>query len=68
MSSPGPMHAHPNGEIDLCFALDGEPTFDGHPPGWVVFRPGSKHIPTVVGGPMLILYLLPGGAIEFVKA
>ncbi len=65
MSTPGPEHVHPNGEIDLCFALDGKPLFDGQPPGWVVFGPGSRHVPTVTGGTMLILYFLPGGAIEF---
>lgn len=68
MTAPGPMHVHPNGEIDLCFAEEGSPTFDGQPPGWVVYPPGSKHVPTVEGGKMLILYLLPGGAIEFVRS
>lgn len=68
MTAPGPLHVHPNGEIDLCFAEEGEPTFDGHAPGWVVYPPGSKHVPTVAGGRMLILYLLPGGAIEFVRS
>lgn len=65
MSSPGPLHRHPNGEIDLCFATDSDPQFDGKPEGWVVYEPGSQHIPTVTGGEMLILYFLPGGAIEF---
>ena len=67
MSAPGPRHVHPNGEVDLCFALDGEPRFDGNPPGWTVYAPGSQHVPTVRGGTMLILYLLPQGAIEFVR-
>lgn len=67
MSAPGPRHTHPNGEIDLCFAESGEPRFDGHPQGWVAYGPGSTHVPTVKGGTMLILYLLPGGAIEFQK-
>ena len=67
MSAPGPRQAHPNGEIDLCFAERGEPQFDGQPPGWTVYPPGSRHVPTVAGGEMLILYLLPGGAIEFLK-
>lgn len=67
MSSPGPRHRHPDGEIDLCFARSGNPTFDGHPPGWVVYGPDSTHVPTVEGGEMLILYFLPGGAIEFLK-
>jgi hypothetical protein len=65
MSVPGPHHAHPNGEIDLCFATSGAPSFDGRPPGWTVYPPGSAHVPTVDGGAMMILYLLPGGAISF---
>ena len=65
MNGAGPLHLHPNGEVNYCVALDGQPTFDGHPPGWVVFPPGSKHVPTVAGGTMLIVYLLPQGAIEF---
>jgi len=67
MSAPGPRHLHPEGEIDLCFALDGNPRFDGNPAGWTVYGPGSQHIPTVAGGTMLILYLLPQGAIEFLR-
>lgn len=65
MDVPGPRHRHPNGEIDLCFATAGEPRFDGHPEGWVVYGKDTTHVPTVSGGTMLILYFLPGGAIEF---
>jgi hypothetical protein len=65
MNQAGPGHAHPNGELDLCFAIDGEPRFDGHAEGWVVYGPGSWHVPTVTGGTMAILYFLPDGAIEF---
>lgn len=65
MTGPGPMHRHPNGEVNYCVALEGNPTFDGQAPGWVVFPPESKHVPTVAGGAMLIVYLLPEGAIEF---
>lgn len=65
MSGPGPGHTHPAGEFDLCFAAEGEPTFDGRPPGWTVYPPGSWHVPTVAGGTMNILYFLPGGAITF---
>ena len=68
MSGRGPRHRHPNGEIDYCIALEGEPTFDDRPPGWVVFPDDSVHVPTVAGGTMLIVYLLPGGEIEFMKA
>ena len=67
MSGPGPRHRHPAGEIDYCIALDGEPTFDGRPPGWVVLPPDSVHVPTVAGGTMLIVYLLPEGAMEFLS-
>ena len=65
MDGAGPGHTHPNGEIDLCFDLEGTPQFDGNPPGWTVYGPGSWHVPTVVGGRMAILYFLPGGAIRF---
>jgi hypothetical protein len=65
MDRPGPRHRHPNGEIDLCFARSGQPRFDGQPEGWVAYGQGSVHVPTVRGGEMLILYFLPGGAIEF---
>jgi len=65
MTAPGPRHRHPRGEVNLCFALEGAPRFDGQPEGWVVFPPGSEHVPTVTGGKMLIAYCLPGGAIEW---
>ena len=65
MTGPGPRHRHPKGEIDYCIALEGEPTFDGNPPGWVVLPPDSTHVPTVEGGRMLIVYLLPDGEMEF---
>ena len=65
MSQAGPGHTHPNGELDLCFAVDGDPRFDGQPEGWVAYGPGSWHVPTVSDGTMAIVYFLPGGAIEF---
>ena len=65
MDAPGPKHRHPNGEIDLCFVTGGDPRFDGKPAGWVVYGKDTTHVPTVRGGQMLILYFLPGGAIEF---
>lgn len=68
MDGPGPKHRHPNGEIDLCFAEHGKPEFDGKSEGWVVYGKGSVHVPTVAGGSMLILYFLPGGAIEFLES
>ncbi len=68
MSGPGVWHRHTEGEIDLCFALEGEPKFDGHPAGWVVFPPGSDHVPTVTGGTMQILYFLPNGAVEWKRS
>lgn len=65
MDRPGPGHTHPNGEIDLCFAVSGEPRFDGSLEGWVVYPPASWHVPTVEGGVMDIVYFLPAGAIRF---
>jgi hypothetical protein len=65
MTGPGPGHVHPNGEFSVAFALDGDPRFDGRPEGYVLEKPGSFHVPTVAGGKMLIVYFLPGGAMEF---
>lgn len=67
MTGPGVNHRHPQGEINLCFAVDGEPRFDGHPEGWVVFAPDSRHVPTVTNGHMLIVYFLPSGAVEWIN-
>ena len=61
----GPHHRHPNGEIDLIMPSVPGAQFDGHDAGWLVYAPGSAHRPTVTLGRALVLYLLPGGAIEF---
>ena len=58
-------HVHPSGEINFGWAVSGKPHFDGHPPGWVVFPPGSHHVPIVTGGVMLLLYVLPGGRVAW---
>jgi Domain of unknown function (DUF4863) len=63
----GPHHAHPNGEIDLVLPTEGRPTFDDRPAGWLVYGPGSAHKPTVENGCAYIMYLLPGGAIDFAR-
>lgn len=68
MNGAGPAHRHPQGEINYCIALEGQPRFEGQPPGWVVLRPDSTHVPTVEGGTMLIVYLLPQGAVEWLTA
>ena len=61
----GPHHIHPQGEIGMIAPTEAEPTFDGHPEGWYVYGPGTAHHPTVRDGSAYVLYLLPGGAIEF---
>jgi len=64
----GGHHRHPNGEIDLVMPIDDTAAFDGRGAGWLVYAPGSAHVPTVTGGKAWVLYLLPQGAIEFTKA
>jgi len=64
----GGHHRHPNGEIDLIMPIDEDAAFDGRGAGWLVYEPGSAHVPTVTGGKAWVLYLLPQGAIEFTKA
>ena len=61
----GPHHAHPNGEIDMVMPLESGAAFDGQGGGWKVYGPGTAHRPTVTGGRAFVLYLLPGGAIQF---
>ena len=63
--STGPYHGHPNGEIDMVIPESAGAEFDGHPQGWVVYAADSEHFPTVTGGKAIILYLLPGGEIDF---
>jgi hypothetical protein len=60
-------HTHVKGEVNLCLPLEGSPRFDGHPPGWVIFPPGSHHVPTVTGGKMLFVYFTPGGEVVWDK-
>ncbi len=67
MNGPGPLHRHPLGEVDWCVPLEGSPTFDGRPPGWVVCPTDSVHVPTVADGTMLVVFLLPEGSIEFME-
>jgi hypothetical protein len=62
MAGQGQPHTHPAGEVSLCFATEGDPRFVGFPEGFVVVPPGSRHVPEVTGGRMVIVYFLPGGA------
>ena len=65
MNGAGPLPVHPTGEASFCVPLEGEPEFEGTKQGWHVLAPGSRHIPEVTGGRMLIVYLLPNGEMEF---
>ncbi len=61
-------HGHPAGEITLALPAttqDADARFDGHAAGWIVLTAGSRHVPTVTNGRMLLLYALPGGAIAW---
>jgi hypothetical protein len=63
----GPYHRHPTGEIDMIIPAAAGAKFDGHGRGWLVYEPGSAHAPTVTKGRAIILYLLPGGQIDFTR-
>ncbi len=64
----GPHHRHPGGEICAVMPERDEGRFDGRARGWVVYSPGSDHWPAATGGRVRILFLLPGGAIEYSDA
>ena len=61
----GPHHRHPNGEICMVMPQAPDARFDGHARGWCVYAPQTEHFPTVTGGQALVLYMLPGGRIDF---
>ncbi|MBX7080179.1 MAG: DUF4863 family protein [Nannocystaceae bacterium] len=68
LSGAGMAHAHPRGEITLALPADerdADARFDGAPAGWIVYPAGSSHTPTVTGGRMILLYALPGGAVQW---
>lgn len=68
LTGPAAAHMHPAGEITLALPAttdDHAARFDGHPPGWIVLPAGSRHVPTVTGGRMLLLYALPGGQLQW---
>jgi hypothetical protein len=66
MIGAGMEHTHPRGEITIGFpASPGDSHFESRPPGWVVLGPGSRHVPTVTGARMHLIYFLPGGAVDW---
>jgi len=64
----GPHHRHPKGEICAVLPVSAGARFDGHGEGWAVYPAGSDHVPTGENGRVRILFLLPGGAIEYTNA
>lgn len=63
MAGAGAGHTHPRGEVSWCIPLEGDPRFEGVARGWAVCAAGSRHVPAVSGGRMLIAYLIPDGAV-----
>ena len=61
----GAHHKHPAGEILMIMPQDEGARFDARGRGWLVYAPGTGHRPSVEGGRALVLYLLPGGEIEW---
>ncbi|MCB9682542.1 MAG: DUF4863 family protein [Alphaproteobacteria bacterium] len=61
MQGAGAAHTHPKGEVSWCVPMEGTPSFEGVQAGWAVMPAGSRHVPTVRDGRMLIVYVLPGG-------
>jgi hypothetical protein len=69
MLGAGVEHSHPRGEVTLGFPAEPHSEqschFEARPPGWVVLGAGSRHVPTVTGARMNLIYFLPGGAVEW---
>jgi len=64
-NAAGPVHTHTKGEVCLCLADSGTPTFEDRSATWIVMPPGSRHVPEVKRGSMLILYWWPQGAVAW---
>jgi 2-hydroxylaminobenzoate mutase len=64
----GQYHRHPLGEINMIQPVDPAGKFCGHGAGWKVFAPDTSHYPTVTGGTVTFLFLLPKGLIEYKAA
>jgi 2-hydroxylaminobenzoate mutase len=45
--------------------IDPEAAFCGSGAGWKVFAPDTSHYPTVTGGTVTFIFLLPKGQIEY---
>ena len=70
MSGKAIDHTHPQGEVTIGFPAQGTIdeaalSFDGRPCGWVFMPPASRHIPTVRGGKMNLIYFLPEGSVQW---
>ena len=61
----GQYHRHPMGEINMIQPVDPDGKFCGSGAGWRVFAPDTSHFPTVTGGTVTFLFLLPKGQIEY---
>lgn len=61
----GAAHTHPRGEVSRCVPISGAPRFEGATHGWAILPPGSRHVPEVTGGRMIIAYWLPDGAVSW---
>jgi Domain of unknown function (DUF4863) len=61
----GNYHRHPLGEINMIQPIDPEGAFCGSGAGWKVFAPDTSHYPTVTGGAVTFIFLLPKGQIEY---
>lgn len=66
MIGAGVEHTHPRGEVTIGFPATPQSChFEARAPGWVVLGPGSRHVPTVTGARMNLIYFLPGGAVDW---
>ena len=63
--SSGPAHTHDTGEVCLCLSEQEGATFEERTDTWIVMPSGSRHVPTVKNGSMLILYWIPDGRVTW---
>jgi len=59
-----PPMALPEGKLIYAVPITDHPTIAGRESGWIVVPPNDHHVDAVHGGTMLLVHLIPGGAMS----
>lgn len=57
----------PDGKLVYALPIAGEPRLAGQRSGWLAVPPSRGHVDRVEGGTMLLVHLIPRGAVQFAR-